>query len=373
VLIAYSLLLNDVVTVIFHENVFKLALESPDLEEKLHKCFSNLFSASEAKTGLLTSLFQACYKVWMNPSSDMALRSLPMFANELVQGCLFGSQPDRFERLVEQTISIIRLQFAETHAAQMWAGGTIDMEGDARVARWLATQVILSLKPAVEAHVQIARVMIARFLARNGHLDSGTKLFHAHTPHHREKIRLWQTLVSLCVFVDEAHAPILLPAILAALGPDNQPSVRYYIEWAVVLIIRQNPALCERLFEILQQKENRPGFVMSTITVLSHLTPLIIGHPSVDSKQFLVKLYSNIIPWLASTHATLRLYAAAVLRKAFMGENLTIVKSNGDFDTLEACLKYLSERVDVKKHVDRLLSDFFFARFNPELDLNIEV
>ena len=58
------------------------------------------------------------------------------------------------------------------------------------------------------------------------------------------------------------------PSMLAALNPDSHASLRYYMEWVAILLIRVEPLLCDSLFMMLQQKENRPGFVLSLVIVL---------------------------------------------------------------------------------------------------------
>eukprot|EP00047_Mylnosiga_fluctuans_P000636 m.197382 g.197382 ORF g.197382 m.197382 type:complete len:1527 (-) comp10088_c0_seq29:7556-12136(-) len=368
----FNAVLLDATRVAFHATAFRLAATCPAVAASLHDLFARFFSGSETKASILVFPFLGAAAALSGPSTPAQLGCLDLLLDEVVRGCLSGNVLDRFERLVEQTVAILKAQFAETSARDLWAGPDTYDTSDARVARWHATSIILSLAPAQPAHVPIALAVLTRLFQRNRQLDGGTKLFHALTPHHREKIRIWQTVVALSPFVDAELAQQLLPEVLGALGPDNQPSVRYYIEWFLTLLIRARPSLSDDLFTILLQRENRPGYIMSVLTVLSHCTPLILDHPSINGTQHLVRLYSSIIPWLASTHATLRLYAAAILRKNFRSENLQRVEAHGDCVTLRACLHYLSERVDVKKHVDRLLDDFFFARFHPVRDLTCE-
>jgi hypothetical protein len=376
----HSTLLTEIVATCFHRRVLLLCLTTPTLQERVKGFFHTLFTASDAKRGVLTQVFETCGQLWFNPIEATALASLSMFQSELVSGCLLIAQPDRFERLVDQSLPIIRNTVSVMLGADVISRKQYDLEYDARIFRWHATRVLLSLNPEHGSQHDLAERIINELLARNAKLDLTVKTFHLNTIQHREKIRIWQCIVALSTFLtaDTTLAEKMYPCMMAALDPDNQPSVRYYIEWVVARIATAVPRLTEPLLAILVLDECRPGVVVSTLTILVHVTLQLPRDDTVfPFSTFLSRLHAAVVPWLASTHATVRLYAAGLLQRVY---GPTIIRDDiraripADMAlSLQSCLRYFADRSDVKKHVDRLLNDFFFSRFDLQEDWTAEV
>lgn len=368
-------LLARATAVMLHQTVVSAAVRSAAVASRVRQVFADVLAAGDAKLSLLPCVYAACARLWCNPAAG-AVASLSLFIPELVRGCLVGSVADRHDRLAARTAAAIAEQYMGTTVAALWTVGTMRDIVDVRVARWHAVSVLLSLSPCVSEHAALATAVTAELLRRNAALDASGKSFHANTTHHREKVRIWQCLVALTAFATETTAPGLLDRVLAALVHDNQPSVRYYAEWVAARCVCAAPTLVERLLVTLQQAECRPCVVVSILTILVLSTPRLVAKQAVSHAAHLRSVYAVVLPWLASTHATVRLYAAGLLRRLYDSDALAVLAAAGmvaDQDVLRACLHYFAVRVDAKKHVERLLEDFFFGRFNVDADWTAEV
>lgn len=148
-------------------------------------------------------------------------------------------------------------------------------------------------------------------------LDGNIKLY-INSLVHRERFRIWQTLLTLLERIDSTNYDMLYNYGQQCLVIETQPSIRILIEWLITKILlfrsKTNQLNFDLLFENLKNfSSKKVGYTSSWLTILTNLAPLL---PSNSEKiAYLNGLLPVILSQILSSNFHIRTYVEAALLK----------------------------------------------------------
>ncbi|CAF0769437.1 unnamed protein product, partial [Brachionus calyciflorus] len=202
---------------------------------------------------------------------------------------------------------------------------------------------------------------------------------------HRERFRIWQTILTLFQKLDIKTYDFLFEYAEQCLITETQPSIRILIEWLLTKIILNrldnfNP---EFLFEKLKNfSSKKVGYTSSWLTILTNLTPLLKNNQ--DKINYLDNLIPVILTQILSSNFHIRTYVESTLIKLnkLLNEPYPNIKTglNDPEIVQNERVKILKRQIDSiigtplndkDRHANILVSHFYF-QFNPMDDYTIE-
>ncbi|XP_066928393.1 probable methyltransferase TARBP1 [Clytia hemisphaerica] len=199
------------------------------------------------------------------------------------------------------------------------------------------------------------------------------KCFYANSLIHRQKLRCWQAvLILLPKLPCEFDFAVLLPKLFTCCKADNQPSVKYLIEWVIVLILLTKPQLVDLLiqqFDVATEKK-----IFSVTYILSTLIQLTKSISDDSFKYIVDKTVLKILPWAQCQHLTSRVHSHVLLelmskRIESVGDEELIKK----YHFLPHCFTLSEKNTAAVKHRKELARMFYVSTFNAVTSYNLEI
>ena len=173
---------------------------------------------------------------------------------------------------------------------------------------------------------------------------------------------------------------IALERITIELG--HQLSVRYLCEWMLVILATKTNFEFETLvLKLVHEyfnaaKLSRPNCMPSYIAIVSHIAMISaksILHDKEKSEKLIVDAMEIIAPWCMAPQFTTRLYAQIFFKRLyFVASERPFSKVTNDFFILNKCISESLILGDKEKNADKIMSDFYLTRFDPQLNFNLE-
>ncbi|KAA0203752.1 hypothetical protein HAZT_HAZT007553 [Hyalella azteca] len=177
---------------------------------------------------------------------------------------------------------------------------------EAAETRCWATLVLLSLDRSNAVHRILAAKVVSTLCERFSSASEGrrTRDF-GNSLAHRVKTRALQALAVVLPLMGEKEEKELLQWLCSStVQEQQQPSVRYFLEWLMALLVIRNHGLSNYFLELCREGvEQRPGCVASFLASLS----LLACH--VSDKELLEKCITYVVPWCMAPQYNSRLYA----------------------------------------------------------------
>ncbi|KXZ44095.1 hypothetical protein GPECTOR_74g709 [Gonium pectorale] len=165
---------------------------------------------------------------------------------------------------------------------------------------------------------------------------------------HRQKVRLWQSLVVLSSFVPREEAGAAVASVLAQINGNNPPTVKQYVEAVVAALVLREPSLLQSQLLPLISSYGRHlsglgSYILIAAQVLLHSPPSVQAHS-------LRPLLLALSPWLMCHGHGVRTYAQLVmwsLLHRFPPEDPMWRHSVGDLGYLRQMLQFMRTNVDL--------------------------
>ncbi|GIL43959.1 hypothetical protein Vafri_1516 [Volvox africanus] len=165
---------------------------------------------------------------------------------------------------------------------------------------------------------------------------------------HRQKVRLWQSLVVLSSFVPREECGAAVAQMLGQVNGNNPPTVKQYIEAVVAaLVLREPSVLFEQILPLLTNYSRHMtglgSYVLIAAQVLLHSPPPV-------QRRHLRPLLLAICPWLMCHGHNVRTYAQLVmwaLLQRFPPESALWAHSIGDLGYLHHMLAFMQSNADL--------------------------
>ena len=162
----------------------------------------------------------------------------------------------------------------------------------------------------------------------------------------------------------------------------HQLSVRYLCEWMLVILATQTNFAFETLVLNLVHeyfdaaKLSRPNCMPSYIAIVSHIAVISaksIHREKEKSEKLIADALKIIAPWCMAQQFTTRLYAQIFFKRLyFVASEMLFLEIKDAFFIMNKCISESLILGDKEKNADKIMSDFYLTRFNPQLNYNLE-
>uniref|UniRef100_A0A8C6DMN6 TAR (HIV-1) RNA binding protein 1 n=1 Tax=Moschus moschiferus TaxID=68415 RepID=A0A8C6DMN6_MOSMO len=192
---------------------------------------------------------------------------------------------------------------------------------------------------------------------------------------HRVKNRIWQTLLVLFPGFDQNFLNKIIDKIFQAGFINNQASIKYFIEWIIILILHKFPQFLPKFWNCFSYgEENLKTSICTFLSVLSHLD--IITENILEKKLILKQALTIVLQWCFNHNFSIRLYALVALKKIWsMCKGLHIEELEALTSVIESSLSQVENMHGAggaKKNWQRIQEHFFFTAFHPLKDYCLE-
>ncbi|XP_064879123.1 probable methyltransferase TARBP1 [Oncorhynchus nerka] len=380
--------LQGFVTMAFHHSLLELTEEqTPGLTVTLQQIAVELMELSQAKTGVFNVLIQHCCHTWLpsDPGSEGQSQSDAMFSSALLhldilaEACVYGPVFRRDQRLIQEV-----QVYVERLGEECAANTAVPSDNrDDQFPRVCVVAFLSRLQPSNQLHERLMEELVLCLLKKDEAISKSKQRYYSNSLQHRVKNRVWQTLLMLLPKLRGEFVGTVLGRVFEAGFVSNQASVKYLIEWKMVLILVQYPEHIDRLwacFSVDQEKTKT-----SVCTFLSVLVHLNIIMPQLKEKAVQWrKALDVILQWCFSHNFSVRLYALLALKRVWglEGARAEAEEGAGGADGLgglatvvKACLhqaEAMQSTGNASKNWTRIQDHFFFGVFHPVRDYSVE-
>ncbi|KAK6489347.1 putative methyltransferase TARBP1 [Huso huso] len=365
---------------VFDANLLRITVEDGCLIiTKVKEMASKLIDMSHTKTGVFNTLMKHCCQTWMPSVCDVdgpvddsftsALNHIELFT----EACVYGPVFRRDQRLIQDVHAFIQ-QLGEDCAANLAI--TSDNRDD-QYPRVCAINFLCHLDPLNQLHKAFMEQLALRLLKKDEEVAKSKVRYYTNSLQHRVKNRLWQTLLVLLPKLEETFVVGILDKVYQAGFCNNQASVKYLIEWFLMLTLYCYPEQLHTFWDCFRyDQEKSKTSICTFLSVLTHFDILLEN--VIDKRTHLKKALDVILLWCFNHNFAVRLYALLALKKVW---NVCRSACSEDVEfkvlapVIEACLQqveYMQGSGNAMKNWQRIQEHFFFGTFHPLKDYSIE-
>ncbi|XP_047191125.1 probable methyltransferase TARBP1 isoform X2 [Scophthalmus maximus] len=375
--------LKGFVSMAFHHKVLELShSRALTLVATLKQIATELIELSQSKSGVFGVLLQHCCQTWLpadrgggsSDGADTAFSSVFSHINMLTEACVYGPVFRRDQRLIQDIQTYVE-QLGEECA------GDVIVTSDNRDDQFPRTCVLAFLSRLESSNLQHETLMedlVMALLKKDNDISKSKVRYYSNSLQHRVKNRVWQTLLLLLPKLREEFVATLLNRVFEAGFCSNQASVKYLIEWMMILILVRHPKHMDSFWGCFSMDHEKTK--TSVCTFLSVLVHFNIILPQLKEKAAqLRKALDIILQWCFNHNFSVRLYALLALKRVWSLAEARAEEGAGGLGGLstviKACLNQaeaMQSTGNAKKNWIRIQEHFFFGAFHPIRDHSVE-
>ncbi|XP_044070837.1 probable methyltransferase TARBP1 [Siniperca chuatsi] len=373
--------LKGFISVAFHHKLLELTdTHAPTLMATLKQIAIELMELSQSKSGVFGVLLQHCCQTWLptgrgsNDTADIVFSSVFSHINILTEACVYGPVFRRDQRLIQDVQTYVE-QLGEECAANVAI--TSDNRDD-QLPRTCVLAFLSRLDSSNLQHERLIEELVMDLVKRDNEISKSKVRYYSNSLQHRVKNRVWQTLLLLLPKLREEFVATLLNSVFEAGFCSNQASVKYLIEWMMILILVHYPQHIDSFWACFNMDHEKTK--TSSCTFLSVLVHFDVIIPNLKNKAVqLRKALDIILQWCFNHNFSVRLYALLALKRVW---NLAEVQAEEGADGLgglstviKACLNQaeaMQSTGNANKNWMRIQEHFFFGAFDPIRDYSVE-
>uniref|UniRef100_A0A673BT74 tRNA (guanosine(18)-2'-O)-methyltransferase TARBP1 n=1 Tax=Sphaeramia orbicularis TaxID=375764 RepID=A0A673BT74_9TELE len=227
-------------------------------------------------------------------------------------------------------------------------------------------------------HQRLMENLITDLLKKDNDISKSKVRYYSNSLQHRVKNRVWQTLLLLLPKLREEFISTLLSRVFEAGFCSNQASVKYLIEWMMILILSRNPQHIDSFWDCFSMDhEKTKTSVCTFLSVLVHFS-VILPHIK-DKVVQLRKALDIILQWCFNHNFSVRLYALLALKRVWSLAEVRMEAEEGAdglrglSTVIKACLNQaeaMQSTGNANKNWLRIQEHFFFGAFHPIRDFS---
>ncbi|XP_017317065.1 probable methyltransferase TARBP1 isoform X2 [Ictalurus punctatus] len=377
--------LRAFVRLAFHRSFLELQdVQSHKITACIQQVTCELIELSQARLGVFNVLIQHCCNTWLpshpNDHTDTVFQSALNHLDILTEACIYGPVYRRDQRLLQEVQTYVE-QLGEELAANVVINS---WNRDDQFPRVCVLAFLSRLESYNTLHQRLMEKLVQCLLKKDKDISKSKVRYYNNSMQHRVKNRVWQTLLLLLPKLRPEFVVEYMFGLVCEAGfGNNQPSVKYLIEWALILILHQNPSHIQHLWICFNVDEEKTK--TSVCTFLSVLVHLGILLPKLEDKaRHWQKAVEVILLWCFSHNFTVRLYALLALKRVWGLEGARLLAENeqsssaslqGLATVVEACLhqaEVMQNTGNAVKNWSRIQEHFFFSAFHPLDDYSVE-
>ncbi|KAG9344455.1 hypothetical protein JZ751_011125 [Albula glossodonta] len=350
--------------------------EAPMVSATVRQITSELLELSEVKTGVFNVLIRHCCHTWLpsDPGSESQagtrFSSVLKHVNILAEACVYGPVFRRDQRLIQE-VQIYVEQLGEECAANTAVSSD---SKDEQFPRLCALAFLSRLDASCPLHERLMEELVLLLLRK---VECEGKRF------------IMQDAVESAGGPDQAiskskgFVETVLGRVYEAGFCSNQASVKYLMEWMMVLILHHHPAQIDSLWACFSMDQEKTKTSICTfLSVLVHLNIILPGVQ--DKARQWRKAVDVILQWCFSHNFSVRLYALLALKRVWGLEGARVLAEGqaggpdglgGLAAVVRACLQQaeaMQSTGNAVKNWTRIQEHFFFGAFHPLEDYSLE-
>uniref|UniRef100_A0A670HPX0 tRNA (guanosine(18)-2'-O)-methyltransferase TARBP1 n=2 Tax=Podarcis muralis TaxID=64176 RepID=A0A670HPX0_PODMU len=344
---------------------------------RIKEIIFQMIEMSSTRTGVFNMLLTYCCQSWLFPTSDdpnaveKAFSNASNYSELVVEACLFGTVFRRDQRLVQEVCAFIE-NLGDECAANVVTEST---NRDDHYVRVCAIKFLCLLDETNTLHKKFIEDFVMKLLDRGELISKSKNRYYVNSLQHRIKNRLWQTLLVLFPKLHEDILTRTIDRILQAGHSNNQASVKYLIEWNIILILHKFPHFLQKFWDCFNYGEDQLKTSICTfLAVMSHFD-VILQNIS-EKTPALKKALVVVLQWCFHHNFSVRLYALIALKKIWGMCKALCVE---DFEALAPVIECSLNQAEsmhgtgnAKKNWQRIQKHFFFENFHPLKDYCVE-
>ncbi|XP_061692708.1 probable methyltransferase TARBP1 isoform X2 [Syngnathoides biaculeatus] len=372
--------LKGFISVAFHQKLLLLTdSQAPVLTKTVKQIAVEIMEFSESKNGVFSVLLEHCCQTWLPASEqsrnpdDNNFSSVFSYINIMAEGCIYGPVFRRDQRLVQDVQAYVE-QLGELCAAN--AVVTSDNRDD-QLPRMYTLAFLSRLDVSNLLHEQLMEQLVVILLKKDKNMSKSVRIS-SNSLQHRVKNRIWQTVLMMLPKFKEGFVASILSSVFEAGFCSNQASVKYMIEWTMILILVHYPKYIDSFWACFNMHhEGTKTGICTFFAVLVHFSVII---PKLqDPDIHLGKALDISLQWCFHHNFSVRLYALLALKRVWSlvevrGEK-TVEGLRALSTVVKACLhqtEALKNTGNANKNWTRIQEHFFFGTFHPIRDYSIE-
>ncbi|NWU88446.1 TARB1 methyltransferase, partial [Upupa epops] len=370
--------LKSFVRFVFDTEVLAVAARSKgQAYAKIKELIFNLIDMSTTKTGVFNVVLSHCCQSWLFPTGDDRSALTNAFLNagnycELVtEACVFGTVFRRDQRLIQDVHAFIE-NLGDKCAANVVTEST---NRDDHYVRVCAIKFLCQLDGLNTLHKKFMEDIFIKLLDKDELVSRSKTRYYANSLQHRIKNRVWQALLVLLPKLDQNFLCGTLDKVFQAGFGNNQASVKYFIEWIIILSLHKYPQILNKFWNCFcYDEEKLKTSICTFLSVLAHLD--IILQNTSEKKPALKKALIVVLQWCFNHNFSVRLYALVALKKIWgMCRKLHVEEFEALTPVIESSLQQVENMHgtgNARRNWQRIQDHYFFATFHPLEDYSLE-
>ncbi|NXI18140.1 TARB1 methyltransferase, partial [Irena cyanogastra] len=344
---------------------------------KIKEIIFKLIDLSTTKTGVFNVVLSHCCQSWIFPTVDERSALTNVFLNagnysELItEACVFGTVFRRDQRHIQDVHAFIE-NLGEKCAANVVTEST---NRDDHYVRICAVKFLCLLDGSNTLHKTFMEDIFIKLLDKDELVSRSRTRYYANSLQHRIKNRVWQTLLVLLPKLNQNFLCETLDRVFQAGFSNNQASVKYFIEWIIILSLHKYPQFLDKFWGCFcYDEEKLKKSICTFLSVLAHFD--IILQNTSEKKPALKKALIVVLQWCFSHNFSVRLYALIALKKIWSMCRMLHVE---EFEALTPVIESSLQQVEnmhgtgnAGRNWQRIQDHFFFATFHPVEDYSLE-
>uniref|UniRef100_A0A8D0H7W7 tRNA (guanosine(18)-2'-O)-methyltransferase TARBP1 n=1 Tax=Sphenodon punctatus TaxID=8508 RepID=A0A8D0H7W7_SPHPU len=341
---------------------------------KIREIIFQMIEMSTTRTGVFNAVLSYCCQSWIapNPGNLSALENPFSNARDyselIIEACVFGTIFRRDQRLIQEVHAFVENLGDECAV-------NVVTERDDHYVRVCAIKFLCVLDGSNTLHKMFIDDLANKLLDKDELVSKSRTRYYVNSLQHRVKNRLWQTLLILFPKLDQEFLNGNVDRILQAGFSNNQASIKYLIEWIIILILHKYPQFIQKFWDCFSYGEEQLKTSICTfLSVVSHFD-IIIQNIS-EKKSVLKKALVVVLQWCFNHNFSVRLYALVALKKIW---GMCKMLCGEEFEALNPVIESSLHQVEnvhgtgnAKKNWQRIQEHFFFATFHPLKDYSLE-
>ncbi|XP_052583489.1 probable methyltransferase TARBP1 isoform X4 [Peromyscus californicus insignis] len=341
---------------------------------KIKEIMCKIIEMSTIKTGVFNILIRHCCRSWLAAASGVSQGSFSSaqdYSELVLEACVFGTVFRRDQRLIQDVQTFIE-NLGQDCAANIIIENTKREDYYVRIC---AVKFLCLLDGSDLSHKLFLEDLAIKLLDKDESASRSRTRYHENSLQHRVKNRVWQTLLVLFPRFDQNFLNGIIDKIFHAGFTNNQASIKYFIEWIIILILHKFPQFLPKFWDCFSYGEEKLKTSICTfLSVLSHLDIIVQNIP--EKKLVLKQALTTALQWCLSHNFSVRLYALVALKKAWHLCKALQFEECDAWTTVIECSLSQAESMhgagNARKNWQRIQDHFFFSAFHPLKDYCLE-
>ncbi|XP_064269886.1 probable methyltransferase TARBP1 isoform X1 [Passer domesticus] len=240
---------------------------------KIKEIIFKLIDLSTTKTGVFNVVLSHCCQSWIFSTVDERSALTNAFLNagnysELItEACVFGTVFRKDQRHIQDVHAFIE-NLGEKCAANVVTEST---NRDDHYVRICAVKFLCWLDGSNTLHKTFMEDIFIKLLDKDELVSRSRTRYYANSLQHRIKNRVWQTLLVLLPKLNQNFLHGTLDRVFQAGFSNNQASVKYFIEWIVILTLHKYPQFLDKFWDCFcYDEEKLKKSICTFLSVLAH-------------------------------------------------------------------------------------------------------